>query len=268
MELLRHSFPNWFVWLLIGVFIAMTVIRKFRDMDRKDREINEAAEKEIKQTEERKQSYEASERERAEVRRMHKLRWRTADIARQLKLSTDRVRLDFRSEDSIDISIGGAFATMRELRDAGSHAKARLHEQDHPIVEADVEKLLSMLADAQQRIDAEMDSIVAKRDDGLHDDEFDGRFFVPTTELQIKIEKANSLPQEIIDLTLAAAKNGAKGAKVLYELIVAEMDVGVARFYVTWNTVDTESNRKNAPAWLAHYLAEQPNITTEVGEQG
>jgi hypothetical protein len=40
---------------------------------------------------------------------------------------------------------------------------------------------------------------------------------------------------------------------VLYELIVAEMDVGVARFYVTMNTVLAES----APAWVAHYLPEK-----------
>jgi hypothetical protein len=31
-------------------------------------------------------------------------------------------------------------------------------------------------------------------------------------------------------------ENGAKSAKLLYELIVAEMDVAVARFYVTLNT--------------------------------
>jgi hypothetical protein len=124
------------------------------------------------------------------------------------------------------------------------------------IVEADVEELLHMLADAQQRVDAEMDSIVAKRDDGRHDDEFDGALLVPVAD-QMKIGKASSLPQEIIDLTLLAAKNGAKGTKALYELIVAEMDVGVARFYVTWNSVYTESGWKKAPAWLVRYLAEQ-----------
>jgi DNA-binding NarL/FixJ family response regulator len=88
---------------------AMTVIRKFRDMDRKDREINEAAEKEIKQSEERKQVNEAFERERAEVRRLHKLGWRTADIAHQLKLSTDRIRLDVRRRIAANI------AKLREL---------------------------------------------------------------------------------------------------------------------------------------------------------
>ena len=46
---------------------------------------------------------------------------------------------------------------------------------------------------------------------------------------------ANS-PQAIIDLTLAAADNGAKRPKLLYELMVAEIDVAVARYCVTMNT--------------------------------
>src|SRR5215216_402236 len=49
------------------------------------------------------------------------------------------------------------------------------------------------------------------------------------------IQMANS-PQAIIDLTLAAAHNGAKSAKLQYDLMVAEMDVAVARYYVTMNT--------------------------------
>jgi hypothetical protein len=39
-------------------------------------------------------------------------------------------------------------------------------------------------------------------------------------------------PQAIVDLTLAASNNGAKNMKLLYELVVAEMDLAVARFNV------------------------------------
>jgi hypothetical protein len=275
MDLLRHSFPNWFVWLLIIVPIALVVRGHFREMERKYRESDEASEEASKKEIERKKANEADRRQRERARHLHKLGWRVPDIADELKISMDPitgrsahwlVRLYIRSEDSVDISIGGAFATMRELRAIISHAKARLYERDRPIVEADVEELLRMLADAQQRIDAEMDSFIAKRDDGRHDDEFDGTFPVHQYDLHKEVEKTNSLPQEIIDLTLALAKNGAKEAKALYVLIVAEMDVGVARFYVTWNSLDTERDWKKAPAWLVRYLAEQ-QITTQPREK-
>jgi len=246
MELWRHSFPNWFVWLLIAAPIAMVITRYFREMERKSRKINEADEVEIERREAAKQAHEAYERERTKIRRLHKLGWRTAEIANELQVSTARVRLDIRSEDSLDISMRGALVTMRELRDIASHAKAWLHEQDRPIVQSDVDELLGMLADAQQRIDAEIDSIAAK-----FYNTFYGEFFALKDE-HIKIEAANSLPQEIIDLAVAAANNGVKGPK-LYELIVAEIDVGVARFYVTLNTVlafNTKREGWKAPAWM------------------
>jgi hypothetical protein len=275
MEFFNHSFPNWFVWLLIIVPIALVVRRHFREIERKYRESDEASEEASKKEIERKKTNEADRRQRERARHLHKLGWRVPDIADELKISMDPitgqsanwlVRLYVRSEDSVDISIAGAFATMRELRDIISHAKARLYEQDRPIVEADVGELLRMLADAQQRIDAEMDSFIAKRDDGRHDDEFDGT--IPAAyDVHIKVEKINSLPQEIIDLALVAQKNGVKGAKVLYELIVAEMDVGITRFYAAWNSLDTERGWKKAPAWLVRYLAKQ-QIIAQPREEG
>ena len=42
--------------------------------------------------------------------------------------------------------------------------------------------------------------------------------------------------EAIINIALAAAENGAKSAQLLHELMLAEMDVAVARFYVTLNT--------------------------------
>jgi hypothetical protein len=61
-----------------------------------------------------------------------------------------------------DAIVGGAMAAMRELPDIAMHAKSRLYERDRPIVQADLEELLRMLAEAKQRIDAEMQSDIAK----------------------------------------------------------------------------------------------------------
>jgi hypothetical protein len=131
-----------------------------------------------------------------------------------------------------DALMGGAMAAMREFADLTAYAKSRLREHDRSIAQADLEELLRMLADAKQRIDAEIDSGIAKPID-TSDTEWDKAGYnvlvAPT------IQMANS-PQAIIDLVLAAADNGAKSAKLLYELMVAEMDVAVARFYVTLNT--------------------------------
>jgi hypothetical protein len=57
------------------------------------------------------------------------------------------------------------------------------------------------------------------------------------------IQMANS-PQAIIELTLTAADNGAKSAELLYKLMVAEIDVALARFYVSLNAnLVTEDSR-------------------------
>jgi hypothetical protein len=194
MELLRHTFPNWFVFLLMIIPIAMLVGRRLSDMGRKSQEKHEA---EIERYETLKRRREERERERQEVRRLHKLGWRTADIANELKISTDRVRLDVRSEDSLEISMRGAIATSRELQDVASHAKSRLQKHGDPIVRADLEELLSMLANAQQRIDAEMDSTIAKAN-------VSPPFNIKSTMIQI--EKANSLPQTIIVISRSRPK--------------------------------------------------------------
>jgi hypothetical protein len=139
------------------------------------------------------------------------------------------VRIPRRQFDAI---VGAAMDASRELRDCAKHAKARLREHDRLIVQADLEELLRMLADAAQRIDAAMESDIASPID-VGDTEWDKAHYdvlvVPT------IQMAKS-PQAIIDLAIAAANSGAKSAKLLYELMVAEMDVAVARFYVTLNT--------------------------------
>jgi hypothetical protein len=52
---------------------------------------------------------------------------------------------------------------------------------------------------------------------------------------------ASNSPQAIVDLTLAASNNGAKEAKLLYELLVGEMDVAVGRFNVTFSALLRET---------------------------
>ena len=83
-----------------------------------------------------------------------------------------------------------------------------------------------------------MEADVAKSAD-TGDTEWDRRsynlFAVPTSRM------ANS-PQAIVDLTLAAENNGARDMKLLYELTVAEMDVAVARFNVTLNSIPGEGH--------------------------
>jgi hypothetical protein len=92
-----------------------------------------------------------------------------------------------------------------------------------------------------------MEADVAKSADA-GDTEWDRRsynlFAVPTSRM------ANS-PQAIVDRTLAASDNGAKDVKLLYELTVAEMDVRVARFNVTLNSIPeqgTPSVREPEPS--------------------
>jgi hypothetical protein len=127
-----------------------------------------------------------------------------------------------------DAVMGGAKAAMRDLTVFAEQAKSRLRE-DRPIKQDDLLELLRKLIAAQKRIDAEMESDVAKSAD-TGDTEWDRRsynlFAFPTSRM------ASSL-QAIVDGTLAASNNGAKDVKLLYELTVAEMDVAVARFNVT-----------------------------------
>ncbi|WP_245339482.1 hypothetical protein [Rhizobium sp. CIAT894] len=94
-----------------------------------------------------------------------------------------------------------------------------------------------MLSDAMRRIDSEMEDEIAKSDDqGDTEWNKDGYDLLVAPTFRM----ANS-PQEIIDLTLRAADGGAKSARLVYQLVIAEMDVAVARYFVTLNTgINTE----------------------------
>jgi hypothetical protein len=127
-----------------------------------------------------------------------------------------------------DAVMGGAKAAMRELMEFAEQAKSRLRE-DRPINQDDLLELLRKLTAAQKRIDAEIESDVAKSADTA-DTEWDRRSY---NLLALPISRMSDSPQAIVDGTLAASNNGAKDVKLLYELTVTEMDVAVARFNVT-----------------------------------
>ncbi|MBB2832804.1 MULTISPECIES: hypothetical protein [Rhizobium] len=134
-------------------------------------------------------------------------------------------------------AMGAAMAANQELQDIARRAKSRMRDQKRPIEQGDLEEVLRMLSDAKRRIDSELEDEIAKSDDQSdtewNKDGYD-RLVAPIFRM------ANS-PQEIIDLTSRAAYGGAKSARLVYELIIAEMDVAVARFYVTLNAgINTE----------------------------
>ena len=135
----------------------------------------------------------------------------------------------------LEAVMDGAQVAMRELTEFAKHAESRLSD-DHPIVQDDLLELLRMLRDAQKRIDAQIESDIGKSTD-TSDTEWNKQFYnlyiVPVSQM------ADS-PQAIVDFTLAASNNGVKDAKLLYDLVVAEMDVAIARFNVTMSLITKE----------------------------
>ncbi|RFB89190.1 hypothetical protein B5K08_19715 [Rhizobium leguminosarum bv. trifolii] len=134
-------------------------------------------------------------------------------------------------------AMGAAMAANHELEEIARRAKSRMRDQKRPIEQGDLEEVLRMLSDAKRRIDCEVEDETAKSDD-----ESDTEWNKDGYDLLVApiFRMANS-PQEIIDLTLRAADGGAKSARLVYQLIIAEMDVAVARYYVTLNTgINTE----------------------------
>jgi hypothetical protein len=125
--------------------------------------------------------------------------------------------------------MSGAMAAMGELMQLAKRAKS---QHDHPIVQDELLELLRTLAATQKQIDAQMDSDIAKSTD-ISDTEWDRRsynlFVVPISQM------ANA-PRVIVESTLAASNNGVRDVKLLYDLVLAEMDVAVARFNVTLNS--------------------------------
>jgi hypothetical protein len=152
-------------------------------------------------------------------------RWVSGKQEAESKAPQDVRRIPRKQFDAV---MAGAKAAMRELTEVSEQAKSRLRD-DRPIKQDDLVELLHKLADAQKRIDYDMESDIAKSADTA-DTEWDRQnynlFAVPTSRM------ANS-PQKIVDGTLAASQDGAQDFKLLYELTIAEMDAAVARFNVT-----------------------------------
>ncbi|TGP24884.1 MULTISPECIES: hypothetical protein [unclassified Mesorhizobium] len=128
-------------------------------------------------------------------------------------------------------AVGAAMHALTELQEASRYAKARLSKRE-PIVQADLEDLLHKLAEAKERIECDRQKVATEAGDEadtLWDRAGYDQIVAPTLRM------GNS-PQEIVDLTLTAADNGAKSAKLLYELVIAEMEVAIARHFVTMNS--------------------------------
>jgi hypothetical protein len=126
--------------------------------------------------------------------------------------------------------MSGAKAAMGELTQLAKRAKSQ--RDDHAIVQDELLELLRTLASTQKQINAQMDSDIAKSTD-ISDTEWDrpsyNLFVVPISQM------ANA-PRVIVDSTLAASNNGVRDVKLLFDLVLAEMDVAIARFNVTLNS--------------------------------
>ena len=125
--------------------------------------------------------------------------------------------------------MSGAKAAMGELTQLAKRAKSQ--RDDHAIVQDELLELLRTLASTQKQIDAQMDSDIAKSTD-ISDTEWDrpsyNLFVVPISQM------ANAL-RVIVDSTLAVSNNGVRDVK-FFDLVLAEMDVAIARFNVTLNS--------------------------------
>jgi hypothetical protein len=123
---------------------------------------------------------------------------------------------------------GGAMDAVRELREIAMYPKARVREPDQPIVQDDV---IRKLVETQREINNKIEVEIANSKD-TENTEWDqtgyATFVAPT------IQMANS-PQAVVDLTVAAANSGARSAELVYDLMIAEMEAAVARYYVTMN---------------------------------
>ena len=124
--------------------------------------------------------------------------------------------------------------TLRELETFAQAARTTIRESD-AITEANVEKLRQDLMVIKDKVQAQMEAEMQKSADAEEtrwDEEGYARGVAPSLEMV-------ATPQAIVDLTKAAVDRGAKSAKLLYELMIAEIEVAVARWYVSANAMLT-----------------------------
>jgi hypothetical protein len=130
-----------------------------------------------------------------------------------------------------DAWVAGAMAAMRELPNISRDAKERVRQTDAPIVQEDLEQILQKLNETQRKINNEMDWTMTDSKE-VGDREWDQALYVLLVAPSIAMSNS---PKAIVDLTLAAVSNGANKASLLYDLVIAEMDAAVARYYVACN---------------------------------
>lgn len=134
-------------------------------------------------------------------------------------------------------------AAMRELPNISRDAKARLQQADAPIVQDDLIQILQKLNETQRKINNEMDWTVTDSKE-VGDAEWDQAVYALLVAPSIAMSNS---PKAIVDLTAAALGNGANKADLLYDLVVAEMDAAVARYYVAANmgiAIESEAKKQ------------------------
>ena len=140
-------------------------------------------------------------------------------LRRQKRIATKR----------FDALVGGALVTVAELEEVARRGRALLRSSPQEgITETDIERLLQELVAARDKVQAEIRDETAKstkQGDKQLDRSSYERFVTPIVQMV-------DTPQAIIDLTILAAKRGAKNTNLLYQLMIAEIDVALARWYV------------------------------------
>jgi hypothetical protein len=132
--------------------------------------------------------------------------------------------------------VAGAMTTLQELEKLAHAARRVLCECD-AITHDTVEKLRQDLMFTNAKVQVQMEATMDRSTDASGtkwDEKGYARGVAPSLEIL-------ATPQAIVNLIQAAVDRGAKSAKLLYELMIAEIEVAVARWYVSANAMLTTS---------------------------
>ena len=132
--------------------------------------------------------------------------------------------------------VGAAMTTLYDLEAFAQKARIAIREGGD-ITQASVEKLREDLMCTKARVQVQIEAEMGKSADAggtKWDTEGYARGVTPSLEMV-------ATPQAVVDLTQAAIDRGTKSARLLYELMIAEMEVAVTRWYVSANAMLTTS---------------------------
>ena len=133
--------------------------------------------------------------------------------------------------------VGAAMTTLHDLEALAQKARTAIREGGD-ITQASVEKLREDLMFTKARVQVEIEAEMGESADAGGGTKWDkegyARGVTPSLEMV-------ATPQAIVDLTQAAIDGGTKSARLLYELMIAEIEVAVARWYVSANAMLTTS---------------------------